>query len=83
MILSYLSVVTAAAAEQVTAVGAGRVFVADAARSAEDALLGVLDAIVGRLVDVDELRLAQSSDARPVVAGLSLRFRRRLLVEQR
>ena len=59
-----LSVVASAAAEQVATVGAGRVLVAGAARGAQDALLGVLDAVVGRFVDVHQVLFAQQRRAR-------------------
>lgn len=70
-ILFYLRVVAPPAAEEIAAVGSCRILVANAPGRAQDALLRVFDAVVGRLVDVNQVRLAQRS--------LTLRLRRRRL----
>lgn len=57
----YLGVVASAAAEEIAAVGSRRILVANSSRRAQDALLGVLDAVIGRFVNVDQVRLAQRS----------------------
>ena len=74
----HLGVVTSAAAEQVAAIGARRILITDAARRAQNALLGVLHAVVGRLVDVDQVRLAQRRLPLRLDAPLQLRVLRRL-----
>ena len=74
----YLSVVSATAAEEIAAIGTGRIFVANASRCAEDPFLWILDAVIWRFVDVDQVRFAQTATR---VVSLSFGFRRRLLFQ--